>query len=464
LPEDQFQMLRHKVAMCMTLLIHHFDILGARSTIEAKKERERQAAMLKAQVPNVGDGKPILDFDDTAGTRGFWDKVSKELAEIEAIRLEKIEDEHHQALGRVLDSSKLEDRTLVFLASQSSNISIRWQQVKFIGAGAFGSVYSAVNLDNLTVMAVKEIKFQELSGLPNLYAQIKDELSVMEVLHHPNIVEYYGIEVHRDKVYIFEEYCQGGSLGALLEHGRIEDESIIQLYTMQMLDGLAYLHSQGIVHRDIKPDNILLDHRGVIKFVDFGAAKLLAKNQRTMQRTRRGLDNIPPPLPGKMQNSLTGTPMYMSPEVIKNEKRGRHGAMDIWSLGCVVLEFATGKKPWSNLDNEWAIMFHIGVATQLPPLPEPGQLSDLGVAFIKRCLTIDPIRRPTAEELKDDLWLSTLRATWTTYENTEAPADDEHNNSAAGQQAAILHDKEVAEIMCASPLVSSPSSPDEEAP
>jgi len=165
-----------------------------------------------------------------------------------------------------------------------------------------------------------------------------------------------------------------------------------------------------------------------------------------------------------MQNSLTGTPMYMSPEVIKNEKRGRHGAMDIWSLGCVVLEFATGKKPWSNLDNEWAIMFHIGVATQLPPLPEPGQLSDLGVAFIKRCLTIDPIRRPTAEELKDDLWLSTLRATWTTYENTEAPADDEHNNSAAGQQAAILHDKEVAEIMCASPLVSSPSSPDEEAP
>lgn len=52
-------------------------------------------------------------------------------------------------------------------------------------------------------------------------------------------------------------------------------------------------------------------------------------------------------------NSLTGTPMYMSPEVIKNDKRGRHGAMDVWSLGCVVLEFATGKKPWSNLDNEW---------------------------------------------------------------------------------------------------------------
>lgn len=57
-----------------------------------------------------------------------------------------------------------------------------------------------------------------------------------------------------------------------------------------------------------------------------------------------------------MNNSLTGTPMYMSPEIIKNDKRGRHGAMDIWSLGCVVLEFATGKKPWSNLDNEWCAL------------------------------------------------------------------------------------------------------------
>jgi mitogen-activated protein kinase kinase kinase len=106
--------------------------------------------------------------------------------------------------------------------------------------------------------------------------------------------------------------------------------------------------------------DILLDHLGVIKFVDFGAAKILAKNQRSMQRSRRGTESTVPTLnpaavagAGLMNNSLTGTPMYMSPEIIKNDKRGRHGAMDIWSLGCVVLEFATGKKPWSNLDNEW---------------------------------------------------------------------------------------------------------------
>lgn len=392
---DQFEMLRQKVASCMTLLISHFDILGARSTLEARKEKERQEELFREQASIAADDDPLLQrsqspFNDdyliTSNAYAYTDAHVRVLWERTAKALEALEKEREQMgsekrlIGRVLDDEKLEDRSLVFLASSSSNISIRWQQRRFIGAGAFGSVYLAVNLDSGSLMAVKEIKFQELSGLPNLYSQIRDELSIMEMLHHPNVVEYYGIEVHRDKVYIFEEYCQGGSLAALLEHGRIEDESIIQLYTMQMLEGLTYLHSKGIVHRDIKPDSvsfhhdsgsqkltcfpdILLDHRGVIKYVDFGASKILAKN-RTMQRSRRGSDIANLAKAGGLggglgvNNSLTGTPMYMSPEVIKNDRRGRHGAMDVWSLGCVVLEFATGKKPWSNLDNEWYALSH----------------------------------------------------------------------------------------------------------
>jgi len=102
--------------------------------------------------------------------------------------------------------------------------------------------------------------------------------------------------------------------------------------------------------------DILLDHLGVIKFVDFGAAKILAKNHRTMMRSRRPAEGLfGGGLGVGLSSSLTGTPMYMSPEVIKNDTRGRHGAMDIWSMGCVVLEFATGKKPWSHLDNEWYV-------------------------------------------------------------------------------------------------------------
>ena len=117
--------------------------------------------------------------------------------------------------------------------------------------------------------------------------------------------------------------------------------------------------------------------------------------------------------------SLQGTPMYMSPEVIKGESRGRRGAMDVWSLGCVVLEFATGRRPWSQLDNEWAIMFHIGMAQQHPPLPEEGQLSDLGIDFIRQCLNIDPYERPSAAEMREHPWIQEL------VDQIEAAANEE---------------------------------------
>jgi mitogen-activated protein kinase kinase kinase len=95
------------------------------------------------------------------------------------------------------------------------------------------------------------------------------------------------------------EYCSAGSLANLLENGRIEDEEIIQLYAFELLTGLEYLHSKRIIHRDIKPDNTLLDHNGTIKLVDFGAAKIVQ-----VQGTLRAS--------GKM--SLAGTPSYMAPE------------------------------------------------------------------------------------------------------------------------------------------------------
>jgi len=124
-----------------------------------------------------------------------------------------------------------------------------------VGGGTFGSVYAAINLDSGQLMAVKEIRLQDPQLIPTVAGQIRDEQAVLEVLDHPNIVSYYGIEVHRDKVYIFMEYCSGGSLANLLEHGRIEDETVVQVYALQMLEGLAYLHQSGIAHRDIKPES-----------------------------------------------------------------------------------------------------------------------------------------------------------------------------------------------------------------
>ncbi|KDN44713.1 hypothetical protein K437DRAFT_256955 [Tilletiaria anomala UBC 951] len=433
LNEYDFGLMRSKVASCMALLISQFDIMGARSS--AAKTREEQERLEHERLERAKAEAEGIDIDARIKvgkapyalsqavaaklllTEGIEDTEMRWISKIHEWEEARQAIESEQRLiGRVLDETRIEDRGLQVLAQSSSRIQIRWQLGRFIGAGTFGTVYSALNLDSGDLMAVKEIRFQDIASHPTFFEQIKDEMNVMEMLSHPNIVQYYGIEVHRDKVYIFEEFCQGGSLAHLLEHGRIEDEAVIQIYTLQMLDGLVYLHSKGIVHRDIKPDNILLDHMGVIKFVDFGAAKILAKNSKTIQQSRRRGAAAPIAIPGTDGKglggvqSLQGTPMYMSPEIIKGEARGRRGAMDVWSVGCVVLEFATGRRPWSQLDNEWAIMFHIGMAQQHPPLPEPGQLSDLGIDFIRQCLFIDPYERPSAAEMREHSWIQNLLA------------------------------------------------------
>jgi len=213
------------------------------------------------------------------------------------------------------------------------------------------------------------------------------------------------------------EYCSGGSLASLLEHGRIEDETVIMVYALQLLEGLAYLHQSRVVHRDIKPENILLDHNGVIKYVDFGAAKIIARQGRTLANidafTNAGYkDGIThkEPHARKNQKTMTGTPMYMSPEVIRGDTSrlvDRQSAVDIWSLGCVILEMATGRRPWS-LDNEWAIMYNIAQGNQ-PQLPTRDQLSDLGIDFLTRCFERDPMRRPTATELLQHEWIVSIR-------------------------------------------------------
>lgn len=249
--DEEFIRLRTKVAGCMSLLISHFDIMGARSTLAAQAEKQRLEA-LAGQFRKMDISRMKDDAEASNFIREQW---VAQLAEIDEIRKQK--DAERQALGRVLEDSNEADRSLTFLSSSATNVSLRWQQGQFVGGGTFGSVYAAINLDSGYLMAVKEIRLQDPQLIPTVAQQIRDEQAVLEVLDHPNIVSYYGIEVHRDKVYIFMEYCSGGSLANLLEHGRIEDETVIQVYALQMLEGLAYLHQSGIAHRDIKPESWL---------------------------------------------------------------------------------------------------------------------------------------------------------------------------------------------------------------
>ncbi|KAL6717976.1 Suppressor of Sensor Kinase (SLN1) [Lecanora helva] len=410
--DEEFTRLRTKVAGCMSLLISHFDIMGARSTLAAQAEKQRVEA-LAGQFRKMDISRMKSDAEASELVRSEW---LTHLGEIDEARRQKSAE--RQALGRVMEELNDVDRSLTYLSSSATNVTMRWQQGQFVGGGTFGSVYAAINIDSGYLMAVKEIRLQDPQLIPTVAGQIRDEQAVLEVLDHPNIVSYYGIEVHRDKVYIFMEYCSGGSLANLLEHGRIEDETVVQVYALQMLEGLAYLHQSGIAHRDIKPENILLDHNGVIKYVDFGAARVIARQNKTLQpqqqadatTTPNGI-NAPntalPKVPQK-QKSMTGTPMYMSPEVIKGSNEGRLGAIDVWSLGCVILEMSTGRRPWASLDNEWAIMYNIAQGNP-PQLPSREQLSEQGIEFLKRCFERDPKRRASAAELLQCEWIRSIR-------------------------------------------------------
>ncbi|CAF9910569.1 MAG: Suppressor of Sensor Kinase (SLN1) [Heterodermia speciosa] len=430
--DEEFTRLRTKVAGCMSLLISHFDIMGARSTLAAQAERQRVEA-LAGQFRKLDISRMKDDAEASSFIREQW---LAQLAEIDEVRKQR--DAERQPMGRVLEASNEADRSLTFLSSSATNAQLRWQQGQFVGGGTFGSVYAAINLDSGYLMAVKEIRLQDPQLIPTVAGQIRDEQAVLEVLDHPNIVSYYGIEVHRDKVYIFMEYCSGGSLASLLEHGRIEDETVIQVYALQMLEGLAYLHQSGICHRDIKPENILLDHNGVIKYVDFGAAKVIARQNKTLQPDHNVLADPTTRLPGK-QKSMTGTPMYMSPEVIKGTNEGRQGAIDVWSLGCVILEMSTGRRPWASLDNEWAIMYNIAQGNP-PQLPSRDQLSPEGIDFLRRCFEKDPRRRASAAELLQCEWIMKIRQQVVVGGGSDSPVTSEssHSNASSRQNSNVF--------------------------
>ncbi|KAJ2603115.1 Suppressor of Sensor Kinase (SLN1) [Coemansia sp. RSA 1722] len=415
LPRADWQELKSHVAGCLTLMISHFDVLGARTAATKRKQRQKQAPELQISDPNV-----LLSLDGISAnfrTHLMQRQRLQHAQQADELRDRYLASDHR--IGRVLEvTARPEDRTLRLLAASSSNITLRWQIGHYIGGGAFGAVYVGYNIDSGEMMAVKEIRLPSRGlnqdSAADSGAKIVREMEVMSMLQHPNIVTYYGIEVHRDKVYLFMELCGRGSLAQLIrDQGQLDEESVKE-YVIQMLRGLEYLHGAGICHRDIKCDNTLFDDDMRVKLVDFGAAKVL--NKHSLAATRRS--RIAPEGAAAVA-SLTGTPMYMAPEVILGSnggsvaggpkgaemlRPGSLGAQDIWSLGCCIVEMVSGSPPWAHLDNEWAVMYNVVAGN--PPLPDPSSISPEGMRFLRRCFIRQPADRPQASDLLKDEWLA----------------------------------------------------------
>lgn len=270
-----------------------------------------------------------------------------------------------------------------------------WVKGELIGKGSFGKVYLALNATAGEMIAVKQVEVPHTMSDKSSAKQkevidtLHSEVETMKDLDHFNIVQYLGFEALPDFYNLFLEYVPGGSVGsALRKHGRFE-EMVIKSFTRQVLDGLAYLHSCGILHRDLKSDNLLIDLDGVCKISDFGISK----------KSRNIYTN-------DAEMSMQGTIFWMAPEVIHNvianAKQGYSAKVDIWSLGCVVLEMFAGRRPWST-DEAIGAMYKLGNARLAPPIPEDTIpfVSEDGKDIIDKCFTIDPEQRPTASQLLD---------------------------------------------------------------
>ncbi|KAG8659179.1 hypothetical protein MANES_02G020500v8 [Manihot esculenta] len=250
----------------------------------------------------------------------------------------------------------------------------RWKKGRLLGRGTFGHVYLGFNSGEMCAM--KEVTlFADDPRSKESAQQLGQEIALLSRLRHPNIVQYYGSETVDDKLYIYLEYVSGGSIYKLLQEYGQFGEIAIRNYTQQILSGLDYLHAKNTVHRDIKGANILVDPSGRVKLADFGMAKHITGQSCPL--------------------SFKGSPYWMAPEVIRNSN-GCNLAVDIWSLGCTVLEMATTKPPWSQYEGV-AAMFKIGNSKELPAFPD--NLSDDGKDFVRQCLQRNPSHRPTAAQL-----------------------------------------------------------------
>ncbi|XP_054579243.1 mitogen-activated protein kinase kinase kinase 19 isoform X3 [Eptesicus fuscus] len=292
--------------------------------------------------------------------------------------------ERHSNEFRICGEEKfLHEKKIFSENSLKYEEAILWTKGEILGKGAYGTVYCGLTSQG-ELIAVKQVALDISDKLSTEreYRKLQEEVDLLKALKHVNIVTYLGTCLEKNTVSIFMEFVPGGSISSIINRFGPLPEMVFCKYTEQILQGVAYLHENCVVHRDIKGNNVMLMPTGIIKLIDFGCAKRLAW---------AGVNGTH----SDMLKSMHGTPYWMAPEVINESGYGRKS--DIWSVGCTVFEMATGKPPLASMDRV-AAMFYIGAHRGLmPPLPE--HFSENAADFVRMCLTRDQHERPSAVQL-----------------------------------------------------------------
>ncbi|XWS63320.1 hypothetical protein CRYUN_Cryun06bG0085000 [Craigia yunnanensis] len=254
---------------------------------------------------------------------------------------------------------------------------------------------------------------------------LQQEIDLLKNLNHKNIVKYLGSSKMKTHLLIILEYVENGSLANIIKPNKFGPfaEPLVAFYIAEVLEGLVYLHEQGVIHRDIKGANILTTKEGLVKLADFGVAtKLTEADVNT--------------------HSIAGTPYWMAPEVI--EMSGVCAASDIWSVGCTVIELLTCVPPYYDLQPMPAL-YRI-VQDEHPPIPD--RLSPDITDFLHQCFKKDARHRPDAKTLLSHPWIrncrralqSSLRHSGTIRNISDVAADTESSsgdNQSAGESLPV---------------------------
>ncbi|KAK5690100.1 ATP binding [Elasticomyces elasticus] len=374
---------------------------SAESGSETGRDRERERDLMAITDP---EGNTVMQsyFDDTQSSPGNT---------VGAESRSSTEGSLNSRISQfIAEDGEEEDEELMELLQKNSWDDLKYMKGEMIGQGSFGTVYLALHAVTAELMAVKQVEMPSGNNNAmdakrnNMIEALNHEITLLRDLRHPNIVQYLGSNSDEQHLNIFLEYVAGGSVASMLVNYGSLPEGLIANFVRQILCGLAYLHSEEIIHRDIKGANILVDNKGTVKISDFGISKRVEAS--TLLTQNSGGVVAPGKRAGGPRVSLQGSVFWMAPEVVRQTAYTKKA--DIWSLGCLVVEMFTGSHPHPNCTQLQAI-FKIGGKGggtgegARPDMPESA--SEEAREFMGRTFEIEHERRPTAEELRGFRWL-----------------------------------------------------------
>eukprot|EP01087_Luapelamoeba_hula_P017030 TRINITY_DN5325_c0_g1_i2.p1 TRINITY_DN5325_c0_g1~~TRINITY_DN5325_c0_g1_i2.p1 ORF type:complete len:775 (+),score=121.98 TRINITY_DN5325_c0_g1_i2:65-2389(+) len=256
----------------------------------------------------------------------------------------------------------------------------QYQLGQIIGRGGYGTVHKGLNLNTGEIVAIKRFKQDKISQQSAALTQVKSEANMLRDLQSNFVVKFHGYVKRKRRLYFVMEYMEEGSLASMVENYGPMTERLAAIYVAQVLQGLQYLHSRHIVHRDIKGSNILLSKSGSVKLGDFGVSATMRDNEKRF--------------------SVVGTPFWMAPEVVEMSGHSIHS--DIWSVGSLVSELVTGEPPYFN-QPPMAAMFRL-VSDAHPPIPST--VSTNLQSFLAACWKKPASDRPLTDELLEHPWIT----------------------------------------------------------